>query len=124
MIYVRNGLLLLGLPLDFQNGGRRPEIGLPILLLWEFILAGISRGRHRSFGCSSAFAMAVSSTGILGNFLPVSCAFGSNAAARRVIWIVLPLVLTSVYHPTAISMGSARQRRSAGVLISGQHPSC
>lgn len=94
MIYVRS--YDFGLPLDFQNGGLRPEIGLPnLFFLWEFILAGIS--------CAAGIdplvaalrsrwlfpVLAFSAIFFLSRVL-----FGSNAAARRVIWIVLPLVLT------------------------------
>ena len=94
LIYVRN--YASGLPLDFANTALRPEIGLPnLFFVWEFMLAGISSAA----GIDPLIA-ALRSRWLFPVLGFSACSFlarqllGSTVAARRVLWIVLPLVLT------------------------------
>src|SRR5262249_17322039 len=95
LIYVRN--YASGLPLDFVNTALRPEIiGVPnLFFVWEFMLAGISSAA----GIDPLIAALRSRwlfpvLGFSTCFFLARQLLGSTVAARRVLWIVLPLVLT------------------------------
>jgi hypothetical protein len=94
LIYVRN--YDSGLPLDFANSALRPEVGLPnLFFVWEFMLAGISSAA----GIDPLIAALRSRwlfpvLGFSACFFLARQLLGSTVAARRVLWIVLPLVLT------------------------------
>jgi hypothetical protein len=94
LIHVRN--YASGLPLDFAQTALRPEIGLPNLFFaWEFMLAGISSAA----GIDPLIAALRSRwlfpvLGFSACFFLARQLLGGTVAARRVLWIVLPLVLT------------------------------